>query len=362
MPVTQVVLDNLRNRSIRARILGGPSWTAALTTFAIVAAGIAGPSTSGFVRHDVTAGGLIATITKLTVSQNSAPGSVVTLAAREVAADGAHPAGWVQFEAGGTDVGDPVAVSRAGLATTSAAILGALPGTTSVTAGFTPATTAYLASVATTTATQAAGGTGGAGGSIPITVTVPPAAAGPPAGTVTPAGAVPPAGTVTPIGTVTPTGNLTVTVQPGTVTLQHDGRSGVATGVLQPITVTDNRSAAPGWYVLAQESDFVGGRGVRPRIIAATALGWIPAGTVSGRAMLGPAVAAGHPGLATTGAVLAAAAIGSGRGTSTLSAGLTLAIAAGAAASPYIGTLTITCLETGPQAPFAAQSPLPEAR
>jgi hypothetical protein len=131
--------------------------------------------------------------------------------------------------------------------------------------------------------------------------------------------------------------------------------------MLQPITVTDDRSAAPGWYVLAQVSDFIASRGVYPRIIAATALGWVPNGTVSGGARLGPAVAAGHPGLATTGALLAAAAIGSGRGTSTLSADLTLAISASAAASPYIGTVTITCVEAGPQAASAGQSQLPQA-
>jgi hypothetical protein len=358
MAVTQAVHDNVRDRLLRWTGARGLSRVAAVVTLTVVAAGAASLVTPEAAGHGIRAGRLIATITKLTVSQNLARGSVVTLAAREVAVDGAHPAGWVQFEAGDTDVGDPVAVSPAGLATTTAAILGALPATTSVTAGFTPATTAYLASVATTTAAQTTGGTVG---SIPITVTVPPTGAVPPAGTVTPAGTVPPAGTATPVGTATPTGNLTITVQPGTMTLQDVGRSGVATGLLQPITVTDNRSAAPGWYVLAQESDFVGGRGVRPRIIAATALGWVPNGTVSGGASLGPAVAAGHPGLASTGALLAAAAIGSGRGTSTLSADLTLAISASAAASPYIGTLTITCVEAGPQAASASQSPLPQA-
>jgi hypothetical protein len=72
-----------------------------------------------------------------------APGFVATLAASESAANGAHPPGWVQFQADDTTIGSPVAVSAAG---------------------------AYLAS-ATTIAAQAAGGSVGNGGSITITVT-----------------------------------------------------------------------------------------------------------------------------------------------------------------------------------------------
>jgi hypothetical protein len=354
MPVSQGDLDNVRNRSFRRRLERGLSRTAVLLTLATVAGGAAGLATTELADHYVATGRLIATTTKLTVSPDSATSSVVTLAAREAAADGAHPAGWVQFEAGETDIGAPVAVSSAGVATTTAVILTAAPAAASLRATFTPATTAYLTS-ATTDAAQADGGTGGTGGSITITFTVPPAGNG---GGGNGQGGNGQGGNGQggngqggngQGGGAPPTGNATVTVQPGTLTLQNVAGSNVATGTLQQITITDSRSPAPGWYVLGQESDFIGSRGAQPPTIPGTALGWVPTGTVAGGANLGPAVAAGHLGLSGAGAVLAAAASGLGAGTSTLSADLTLEIPAGAATSTYIGTLTITYVSTAPQ-------------
>jgi len=365
MPVTQAVRDDLRNRLLRRLYAGGLGWVAAVVAAIVLAAGAAGLATSKLAGQGATAGGLVATITRLTVSPNAPPGAVVTLNASEVAADGAHPAGWVQFEAGETDIGAPVAVSSTGIASTTAAILGTLPSAASLTASFSPATTAYLASATTTAAAQVPGSTGSTGGSITITFTVPPNSSGTGAGSGTGTGTGSGTGTGTGSGTGagagsgSATGNFTVTVQPGTVVLQEVGRSGVATGTLQEMTVTDSRSPAPGWYVLGQESDFIGSRGADPRTISGNALGWIPAGTVARGAFLGPAVAAGHPGLGTKAGLLAAAAAGSGLGTSTLSADLTLMIPASAATSTYIGTLTITYVEAWPVTSATGQTALP---
>jgi hypothetical protein len=356
MPVSQGDLDNVRNRSLRRRMAQGLSPTAVLLTVATVTGGVAGLATSELAAHYVAAGSVIATSTKLTVSPDSPASSVVRLAASEAAANGAHPAGWVQFEAGDTDIGAPVAVSSAGVAATTAVILTAAPAAASLRATFTPATTAYLTS-ATTTAARADGGSGGTGGTITITFTVPPTGNGQGGNGQGGNGQ----GGTGQGGTGSPTGNFAVTVQPGTTMLQDVGRSDVATGTLQQIVITDSRSPAAGWYVLGQESDFTGSRGARPATIPGTALGWVPTGTVAGGATLGPAVAAGHLGLSGAGAVLAAAASGLGGGTSTLSADLTLAIPASAATGGYIGTLTITYVATAPQPAQAGHSPLREA-
>ena len=368
MPVTQAVRDDLRNRLLRRLYAGGLGWVAAVVAAIVLAAGAAGLATSKLAGQGATAGGLVATITRLTVSPNAPPGAVVTLNASEVAADGAHPAGWVQFEAGETDIGAPVAVSSTGIASTTAAILGTLPSAASLTASFSPATTAYLASATTTAAAQVPGSTGSTGGSITITFTVPPNSSGTGAGSGTGTGTGSGTGTGTGSGTGagagsgSATGNFTVTVQPGTVTLHNVGQSGVATGILQRVMVTDTRSDAPGWYASGQESNFIGGRDANPRAIPGFALGWVPTGTAAGRAALGPAVEPGKPGLGDAGAVLAAAAAGAGVGTSTLSADLTLAIPASAEASAYVGTLTLTYVDTAPLTPSAAQSLFPAAR
>lgn len=347
-PTPQVVLDNVRSRILRWHSAGGPSRAAALVTIASMAAGALGPATTTLAGDDVLAGGLMATITKLTVSPNTAPGSVATLAATEAAVNGVHPAGWVQFQAGDTDIGAPVAVSSSGIATTTAAILAVAPVAASLRATFIPATHAYLASATTSAATPVAGNNGG---SISITLTVPPGGSG--------SGGSGSGGSGS--GGSTPTGDFTVTVQPGTVTLQDVGQSGVAVGALQTITVSETRDPAPGWSVRGQESDFTGKRGARPRTIAGTALGWVPAGTLAAGARLGPAVNPGNPGIGDSGPVLAAADPGSGVGTSTISAALTLLVAGSEEAGPYTGLLTITYVESGPLPASTGQPGLPPA-
>jgi len=329
MPVTQAVLDNWRKRGFHWPTARGLTRGATHVTLSAVVGGLAGLGASAVIRHEVTAATQISTATRLTVS-NSAQGSLATLAATEAAANGDHPAGWVQFQAGETDIGSPVAVSAAGVATATAALLGAVPAR-SLSAVFIPATSAYVASAATTAA-QTPAGSGASGGSITITFTVPPHRGhGGGGGNGGPGS----------------TGDLSVTLQLGAVTLRNGGPSGVATGTLRDITIADSRSWAPGWSVWGQESDFIGGRGAQPPTIPGAALGWVPTGTVAGGATLGPAVAADHPGLGGRAHVLARAARGSGRGTSTLSADLTLAVPVAAALGvPYSGLLTISYLDT----------------
>src|SRR5215831_14153216 len=146
MPVTQAELDHSRNRRGRWRAARGLTRSAAHLTLSAVVGGLAGLGASALIRHEVVSATPIATITRLTVSPDAAPGSLVILAATEAGANGAHPAGWVQFEEGDTDIGSPVAVSPAGTATTTAVIPGALPATAPLRASFIPATTTFLAS------------------------------------------------------------------------------------------------------------------------------------------------------------------------------------------------------------------------
>jgi hypothetical protein len=243
-----------------------------------------------------------------------------------------------------------VAVSAGGLTATALAV--------SPRAAFTPATAAYLASAATSTAAEAAGITGGTGGPIPITFTVPPGSTG---SGGTGSGGTGSGGTGSG-GTGPPgsTGDFTVTVQPGTVTLQNVGQSGFGIGMLQTITVSETRSWAPGWSVRGQESDFTGKRGARSRTIPGTDLGWIPTGTPAPGAELGPPVDAVQPGIGDAGPLLAGADAGSGVGMSTLGALLTLAVPASARTGLYIGILTITYVESATKVASSSQSLLPQ--
>jgi hypothetical protein len=196
-------------------------------------------------------------------------------------------------------------------------------------AAFTPMSTAYLASAATGTATV--DGADSQAGSISIALTVPPA------------------------------GSLVATVLMGTVTLAlHDvarNTKPIAAGMLQPVTVTENRNYLPGWSVTGQATNLT----AAGQPVPGRQLGWIPAGTVTGGAKLGAPVAPGNPGLGSAGAVLAQASPGAGLGTDTLSAELLLAVPPGAEGGPYAGTLTITFVEAGPQSASAAAG-LPSTR
>lgn len=253
------------------------------------------------------------TVPKLTAPPN--PGKTpraVTRMAMQTATNGTHPAGWVQFDADGTDMGGQVSLSPDGRVTTSSALSASASGAWS--ASLAPASTAYLASAVTDTA--ALDGAGNVAGSVTISLTVPPA------------------------------GYFVATVTPGTVTLAvlAGAARQIATGVLQVMTVLESRNYVPGWSVTGQASNLTAGG----EPISGTQLGWIPAGSVTGGAKLGPPVVPDHPGFGSAGAVLASAAPSSGFGTDTLSADLMLAVPTGAQNGPYAGALTITFVETGP--------------
>jgi len=225
---------------------------------------------------------------------------------------------------------DALGPSRlAALVIVTAAVAAAVALTTSALAGptFTPATRAYLASA--TTAALAAQNSDATVGSLAVTLTVP------------------------------ISGDFTITVPVGTVRLQGSARSGVATGSLQTITVSEGRNWAPGWSVSGQESDLTSrGRAAR-RTIPGTDLGWVPSGTGTDAATLGPTVRPGSPGLGSAGALLAEAK-GSGIGTQTLGAELTLIIPGSGTAAPYSGLLTITYLESGSLPASSGQTSFPQ--
>jgi hypothetical protein len=310
MPEPQVVLQSPRDRMLSRRDSVRHRWVVALAGLPCVVALMwsAAPVDAASLPSRPHTG----TVTRLTAlpGPGRTPG-LVTLVARETSADGTHPAGWVQFEADGTDIGGPVSLGTDGVATTTAAF--SAGASAALSAAFTPTSTAYVASAATDTATVN-GGTGA--GSISISLTVP------------------------------PVGSLAVTMMPGTITLAvHGTNPPIATGTLPAITVADYRSSLPGWSITGQASSLT----AAGQPVSRTRLGWTPAGTVTGGAKLGPPVAPSNPGFGSTGAVLAVAAPGSGLGTDTLSAELMLAVPAGAQGGPYAGTLTITFMEAGPQ-------------
>jgi hypothetical protein len=103
---------------------------------------------SGTASGSSTGSAGTSTTTTLTVAPiMSQTGLTVTLSASEVAADKTNPAGSVQFEVGGTDVGQPVAVNASGVASTTTTFSAA--GSTAVSAVFTPTSASYDPSTAT---------------------------------------------------------------------------------------------------------------------------------------------------------------------------------------------------------------------
>jgi hypothetical protein len=265
-----------------------------------------------------------ATTTTLT-SSNTSPttcgtGSSVTLSATVTAADETTPAGTVQFEADGTDIGSPVSINSGGTASTATTTTTfTSAGSVPVTAVFTATSDTYATSTSNTVTEAVTAGTGCNTGAEPISVTVP------------------------------ATGTFTLTVPTGTVTLAVAGST--ATGTLNTITVSDTRNTFPGWSVSGQESVFTGTGTAAGSTISGDQLGWVPTDTsLATGATLGPTVAPGTDpgGLGDTAAVLASAAPGGGAGTSGLGANLTLDIPATAEAGPYGGNLTITAVTTGP--------------
>jgi hypothetical protein len=290
--------------------------------------GILGLDAASFASPAV----LTATTTTLTASPSPATsGTSVTLTATVQAADGTSPAGTVQFEAGGTDIGGQVPVNTGGVSAPATTIT-TFPaaGTEALSAVFTPTATAYAASTGTDSLAVAQAGD-------------------PTAGTVPESVAVP------------ATGTFTVTVSPGAVTLAPAAPATTpdetATGDLQDVTVQDSRNTVPGWSVSGQESNFAGSGPAATDSISGNALGWTPTAAqslVDGATLGGTVAPAGAdsgstgPGLGTAPGTLAYAAAGCGFGTNVLSASLLLDIPAATPPGPYAGTITITYIEAQP--------------
>lgn len=111
-------------------------------------------------------------------------------------------------------------------------------------------------------------------------------------------------------------------------------------GELSRITVTDTRTAAPGWSLSGQVSDFTGG-------LSGRHLGWTPrvASPGAGATPGGPVVSGmlAGDGLRNP-AVLASAVAGHPTGSATLGADVELRVPASTPAGTYTATLTITAL------------------
>jgi hypothetical protein len=264
-----------------------------------------------------------ATTTTLTATPANpvASGATVNLSASVTAADSTTPAGTVQFEENGTDIGTAVAVNTGGTAAPATTSFTAPTTTSSVseslTAVFTPTSVAYASSTGPYTLNVVNSSVQTAG-AIPVDVTVP------------------------------ATGTLSVTVSTTAISLTTSGST--ATGTLNTVSVSDTRNTLLGWSVSGQDTAFTGSGSAAGASIPGDDMGWAPTcPTLATGAVCGATVAAGtSPGLADAAQVLASAVPGGGTGSSSLSAALTLNIPTTALAGPYTSTLTITYLETGP--------------
>jgi hypothetical protein len=283
------------------------------------------PTGGGSYTTSSTGPVITATTTALTATPSPAgTGATVTLTASVTAADSTTPAGTVQFEVGGTDIGAPVAVNTGGVAapaTTTTTF--ATAGTEALSAVFTPTATTYAGSTGTfNLLVQTAGSLPATGSPVPITVTI------------------------------TPSGSLSVTVVNSPVALALNSAGTAATGTLGNVTVADSRNSYPGWSVSGQEANFAGSGTAAGFSITGDQLGWVPGavGTEGTGVTLGPTVAPGTSpgGLGDTGGVLISATPGNGFGTSVANAALTLNIPAGQVAGSYAGSLTVTYLSVGP--------------
>jgi len=267
-----------------------------------------------------TAIGIANTVTTLTATPNPATAfQPVSLTATVTPPPGtAPPAGSVQFEAGGTAIGPPVALNSFGAAATTTMFPAA--GTQTLTAVFTP--TDPTASTSTGTVILAVQAAPPNSGTIPLGVNVP------------------------------QSGAFTLTVDTtDTVTLTVGGNT--ASAATTPIVVTDTRNTYPGWSVSGQDGNWTGSGTAQGASMPGDQLGWTPTSStmpLTQGVTLFPTVVAGSPGLGSTPAVLASApaGLGNGFGTTTLGANLDLLIPALQAAGDYTSGLTITAVPTNP--------------
>jgi hypothetical protein len=264
------------------------------------------------------------TTTTLTTSPASptTEGTPLLLSASVTAADGSAPAGTVQFEVNGTDLGTPGEVNSTGTATpATVSDTFYTAGLEDLSAVFTPTSTSYAPSTGSYSLVVAQPGSALAiGAPVSITATIP------------------------------PVGALSVTVVSTAVALTENSAGTQATGTLGLVTVTDSRNTYPGWSVSGQEANFTGSGAAADSPISGNQLGWTPTASSSlvDGASLGPAVTPAAPGLGSAPGTLAYAGAGCGYGTNALSANLTLDIPTAQPAGAYTGSLTITYIETQP--------------
>ena len=118
-----------------------------------------------------------------------------------------------------------------------------------------------------------------------------------------------------------------------------------ASGAINPVTVSDTRSASPGWNVVGRVTDFSGDSGT----LAARFLGWQPqvvSQVADGSVVAGDPVVPGlttGDGLAVT-SLLATVPEGHGRGVARLGADLQLRLPAESPVGSYVATLTLTAI------------------
>lgn len=140
-------------------------------------------------------------------------------------------------------------------------------------------------------------------------------------------------------------GALTISVADATVELPalQLAPSGVryqSSGQLSQITVTDTRTANPGWTITAAISDFTS----PTDSFSGTGLGWTPALVSTGDEQTVSPGAAAAPGVGLGGRTLAAADPGAGVGTAVLGAALTLHAPTDIDPGVYTATLTVTVI------------------
>jgi surface-anchored protein len=131
--------------------------------------------------------------------------------------------------------------------------------------------------------------------------------------------------------------------------LSASGDRWESNGAMRPVTVTDTRSARPGWTASGQIPN--GFSTADGQSFSGSYLGWTPTITAQGAqqgAVAGPVAAPYVVGQTGTGlgdsATLATAAAGAGRGTARLDAELKLSVPTETAAGTYTGTLTLTAI------------------
>lgn len=150
----------------------------------------------------------------------------------------------------------------------------------------------------------------------------------------------------------TDAGGLVISVDPNdrdvllpAMALNNTATRWTTEGELRPVTVTDTRSADPGWNAAAQVSEFSSDEGG----FTSDHLGWLPGVVSSGDSQQvtpGPTVQGeldGGPGLSTS-QILAAAAAGSGKGTCVLGADLQLDLPTDVESGTYTALVTFTAI------------------